>query len=141
MIFLLDTNVLSETMKSAPSAAVAAWLRKQPLRSLFTAAICQAEILAGIAVLPAGRRRADLEAMAAGIFSEDFHERVLPFDGNAATAYAQLFAVRRHLGRPIATADLIVAATAHAHGAAVVTRDAGGFEGCGLTLIDPWRAS
>ena len=72
MIFLLDTNVLSETMKPAPSAAVAAWLRKQPLRSLFTAAICQVEILAGVAVLPTGRRRSELEAMVAGMFGEDF---------------------------------------------------------------------
>ena len=71
MIYLLDTDVLSETMKPAPSAAVASWLRKQPLRSLFTAAICQAEILAGVVVLPTGRRRAELEAMAAGMFSED----------------------------------------------------------------------
>ena len=138
MIFLLDTNVLSETMKPTPSPAVASWLRKQPLRSLFTAAICQAEVLAGIAVLPAGRRRAELEAMATGMFSEDFHERVLPFDDRAAAAYAQLFAARRRTGRPIATADLIVAATAHVHDAAVVTRDAGGFEGCGLAVIDPW---
>ena len=138
MIFVLDTNVLSETMKPSPSPAVASWLRKQPLRSLFTAAICQAEILAGIAVLPAGRRRAELEAMATGMFSEDFHERVLPFDDRAAAAYAQLFAARRRTGRPIATEDLIVAATAHVHGAAVITRDAGGFEGCGLAVIDPW---
>jgi predicted nucleic acid-binding protein len=141
MIFLLDTNVLSETMKPAPSSAVASWMRKQPLRSLFTAAICQAEILAGVAVLPAGRRRTELEAIAAGMFNEDFHERILPFDGRAAAAYAQLFAARRQMGRPIATADLIVAATAHAHDAAVVTRDAGGFEGCGLVVVDPWTAS
>jgi predicted nucleic acid-binding protein len=141
MIFVLDTNVLSEAMKPAPSSAVASWLRKQPLRSLFTAAICQAEVLAGIAVLPAGRRRAELEALATGVFNEDFHERVLPFDGRAAAVYAQLFAGRRQMGRPIATADLIVAATAHVHDAAVVTRDAGGFEGCGLTVIDPWTAS
>jgi predicted nucleic acid-binding protein len=79
--------------------------------------------------------------MAISVFNEDFHERVLPFDERAAVAYAQLFAARRHMGRPIATADLIVAATAHVHDAAVVTRDAGGFEGCGLAVIDPWRAS
>jgi predicted nucleic acid-binding protein len=141
MIFLLDTNVLSETMKPRPSPAVASWMRKQPLRSLFTAAICQAEVLAGIAVLPAGRRRTELEATAGSMFKEDFHERVLPFDGRAAAAYAQLFATRRQMGRPIATVDLIVASTARVHDAAVVTRDAGGFEGCGLVVIDPWTAS
>ena len=140
MIYLLDANVLSETMKPRPAAAIASWMRAQPLRSLFTAAICQAEILAGIAVLPPGRRRAELEAMAQAIFSQDFDGRVLPFDARAATAYAELFAIRRQRGRPIETPDLIVAATAHAHDAAIVTRDVGGFEGCGLTLINPWEA-
>ena len=139
MIFLLDTNVLSETMKPRPDAAIASWMRAQALRSLFTAAICQAEVLAGIAVLPTGRRRADLEAMAQTIFAEDFEGRILPFDVPAASAYAELFALRRQAGRPIETPDLIIAATARAHGAAIVTRDVGGFEGCGLTLVNPWQ--
>ena len=141
MIYLLDTNVLSETMKPRPATAIAAWMRAQPLRSLYTAAFCQAEILAGIAILPAGRRRTELETMAQAIFSEDFEGRILPFDAKAANAYAELFAVRRQGGRPIETPDLIVAATARAHDAAVVTRDLGGFEGCGLTLVDPWTAA
>ena len=98
-------------------------------------------MLASIAVLPAGRRRTVLETTAGGMLNEDFHERVLPFDDRAAAAYAQLFFSRRQIGRPIATADLIVAATAHAHDATVVTCDAGGFEGCGFAVIDPWTAS
>jgi predicted nucleic acid-binding protein len=139
MIQLLDTNVLSEVMKSQPSAAVAAWMRRQPLRSLYTAALCQGEILAGIAVLPQGRRRAELETMATAIFTQDFEGRILPFGSEAAAPYAELFALRRQMGRPIEIADLIIAATARAHNAVVVTRDAGGFEGCGLTVIDPWQ--
>ncbi len=141
MIYVLDTNVLSEVMKPAPSAAVASWMRWRPPRALFTAAICHAEILAGIAILPQGRRRAELEAVAAAIFTHDFDGRILPFDGEAVAFYASLFADRRQIGRPIQTADLIVAATARAHDAAVVTRDVGGFEGCGLTLVNPWAAS
>jgi predicted nucleic acid-binding protein len=140
MIYLLDTNVLSETMKPRPSAALASWMRAQPLQFLFTAAICQAEILVGIAIMPKGRRRSELEAMAKLIFAQDFEGRILPFDAEAANAYAQLFAIRRQSGRPIGTPDLIVAATAYAHDAAIVTRDVGGFEGCGLALVNPWEA-
>jgi predicted nucleic acid-binding protein len=140
MIYLLDTNVLSETMKPRPAAEVAAWMRAQPLRTLFTAAICQAEILAGVAIMPPGRRRGELEAMAQAIFSQDFDGRILPFDAQAATAYSELFAIRRQSGRPIEIPALIVAATARAHDAAVVTRDTGGFESCGHTLINPWKA-
>jgi len=58
----------------------------------------------------------------------------------AALAYAELFAVRHRSGRPAATLDLMIAAVARSHGAGVVTRDASGFEGCGLTLINPWKA-
>jgi predicted nucleic acid-binding protein len=140
MIYVLDTNVLSEVMKPTPSLAVATWMRAQSPRSLFTASICQAEILAGVAVLPNGRRRAEFEATALAIFTREFDGRILPFDTKAASAYAEIFANRRQMGRPIETADLIVAATARAHDAAVVTRDSGGFEGCGVTLVNPWEA-
>src|SRR5580698_2558348 len=115
MIFVLDTNVLSEVMKPAPSVAVARWMRAQSPRSLFTASICQAEILAGIAVLPTGRRRAEFEAMARDIFTREFDGRILPFDTKAASAYADIFVRRRQTGGPIETADLIVAATACVH--------------------------
>ena len=127
-------------MKPTPSVAVATWMRAQSPRSLFTASICQAEILAGVAVLPNGRRRAEFEAMARDIFTREFDGRILPFDTKAASAYADIFATRRQMGRPIETADLIVAATARAHDAAVVTRDSGGFGGCGVTLVNPWDA-
>ena len=75
------------------------------------------------------------------MFRDDFGGRVLPFDTRAAVTYADLFAARRRAGRPVAMADLIIAAIARARGASVVTRDTGDFEGCGLTLIDPWSAA
>jgi len=101
----------------------------------------QAEILAGIAFLPKGSRRAELETMARATFSQDFDGRVLPFGREATTAYADLYALRRQKGRPIATADLIIAAVARANDATVVTRDVGGFSDCGLAIIDPWMAA
>lgn len=58
----------------------------------------QAEILSGIAILPQGRRRASLEAAANAIFRDDFAGRVLPFDGEAAMAYADVFSARRAAG-------------------------------------------
>jgi predicted nucleic acid-binding protein len=140
-MFILDTNVLSNAMAAHPAPAVAAWIAGQPLELLFTASICQAEILSGIAILPQGRRRASLEAAANAIFRDDFAGRVLPFDGEAAVAYADVFSARRRAGRPAATADLMIAAIARTKGASVVTRDIGDFEDCGLTVIDPWTAS
>lgn len=138
-LVLLDTNVLSELMRPAPAQAVLDWIAGQALATLCTAAPCQAEILAGIAVLPEGRRRADLAAAAEGMFAEDFAARILPFDAAAAAAYAALFAARRQAGRPIATIDLMVAAIAGARGARVVTRNVRDFSGCGIEVIDPWQ--
>jgi predicted nucleic acid-binding protein len=139
-MFVLDTNILSVLMAPEQAPQVTAWVAGQPSRSLFTTAVCQAEVLAGIAVMPDGRRRTALEAAARAMFEEDFHGRVLPFDTAAAGAYADIFAARKRAGRPIGPLDLIIGAVARARGAAVVTRDTGGFEDCGLTLINPWAA-
>jgi hypothetical protein len=117
---------------------VAAWIAAQPADLLFTTSLSQAEILSGLAIMAEGRRRLDLQAAARAMFLEDFHGRVLPFDTEAATAYASIFAVRRRAGRPAATLDLMIASIAQSRGASVVTRDTGGFEGCGITLINPW---
>ena len=78
---------------------------------------------------------------ALSMFREDFAGRILSFDTDAAVIYAELFARRRSAGRPAATADLMIASIARAHGAGVVTRDTGDFAGCGLALINPWAPS
>ena len=137
-MFLLDTNILSAVMGPRPAPQVATWMARQPLELLFTAAVCQAEILSGIAVLPQGHRRNGLEMAARAMFREDFAGRVLPFDTEAAIVYAEIFTARRSAGRPAAMADLMIAAIARVRDASVVTRDTAGFAGCGLTLIDPW---
>jgi plasmid stability protein len=80
------------------------------------------------------------EAAARAMFVEDFDGRILPFDREAARIYAELFAPRRRAGQPAATMDLMIAAIAQCHDGSVVTRDTSGFDGCGLTLIDPWQA-
>ncbi len=138
-MFVLDTNVLSAMMRSALVPEVAAWIANQPEEELFTTAISQAEILAGLAVMTDGRRRASLEAAARAMFEADFRDRILAFDSEAAAAYADIYAARWRGGRPIAPLDLTIAAIAVAHDAGVVTRDTRGFEGCGLTVINPWE--
>jgi predicted nucleic acid-binding protein len=139
-MFVLDTNILSATMGANPDPQVGAWIAARPLTLLFTTAICQAEILAGLATMPDGQRRRAFDAAARAMFQEDFAGRVLPFDTDATAIYAELFAARRRAGRPAAVPDLMIAAVARAQGANMVTRDFGGFEGCGLTLINPWQA-
>ena len=94
-MIILDINVISELMLRSPEPAVSAWFTMQSRQSAFTTAVSLAEIFYGIRILPAGRRRQDLEDLAAGIFFTDFGDRVLPFDGAAGDIYASISAHRR----------------------------------------------
>jgi toxin FitB len=136
---VLDTNVISELMRLEPHPAVYAWVAAQPRATLYTTGINQAEILYGIAMLPQGRRRRALAAAAEAIFAEDLAGRVLPFSGTAAAHYAEIAYARRRAGMPIEAFDALIAATAGAAGADIATRDVVGFDGCGVTVIDPWK--
>jgi len=136
---VLDTNVVSEMMRSAPDDRVAAWLASQPALGLFTTALTQAEILYGLALLPAGRRRNDLLAAAWPMFSEDMAGRILPFDSDAALIYPDIAASRRQSGQPISQIDAQIASIVRSRGARLATRNVRDFIDCGIELIDPWN--
>lgn len=138
-MIVLDTNVISEMLTTAPHAAVNAWLAAQPPASVFTTAITQAEILYGLRLLPDGRRRRDLEVAIEPIFSTDLHGRVLSFDPEAADAYAKLAVARRQAGRPISQFDAQIAAIALSRGASIATRNVIDFSDIGLTIVNPWE--
>jgi predicted nucleic acid-binding protein len=140
-VIVLDTNVISELMRSQPHPGVVTWVEAQPRGSLFTTSINEAELFYGISAMPEGKRRSGLAAGAEALFAEEFAGRVLPFDGAAARRYAEVVMRRRRVGRPIEGYDALIAAAALAAGAVVATRDVGGFEECGLELINPWTVS
>ncbi len=139
-MMVLDTNVLSELMKAAPSKRVSVWLGKHPASSLFSTTVTFAEILYGVALLAKGKRRRALEEAVHAMFEEDLHGRVLSFDSASARSYAEIVARRRRTGRPIAQMDAQIAAIAHSRGAALVTRNVVDFVDCGIELFDPWTA-
>ncbi|MDD5242264.1 MAG: type II toxin-antitoxin system VapC family toxin [Sulfuricella sp.] len=136
---LLDTNVLSELMRTKPATDVLDWFERQKDASFFICAITRAEILLGIALLPAGKRRDNLATTAEQMFAEDFAGRSLPFDNGCATEYAVLVAARTRQGRSISTEDAQIAAVALVNGMALATRNGKDFKGIeGLTVISPW---
>jgi predicted nucleic acid-binding protein len=137
-VIVLDTNVLSELMRSEPHPGVFAWVAGQPRTELYTTSVNVAEILFGIEALPVGRRRSSLAGLAEAMFAEDFAGRVLSFDEPAASRYAEIVVSRRRQGRPIEAFDAQIAAIALVARADLATRDTAGFAGCGLSLIDPW---
>ena len=125
-------------MRDNPDQMVVDWFDAQHINSLSTTTITQAEILAGIELLPDGRRKNNLFQLANYFFTSVFIGRVLVFDSNAASAYAEIFAQRQAIGRPISQSDCQIAAIARSHGAAVATRNVTDFEGVGVELINPW---
>jgi predicted nucleic acid-binding protein len=135
-VIILDTNVISELMRSRPNPTVVAWSAVQPRSLLCTTSINKAEIFYGVAALPEGRRRRGLAAAAEAMFSEDFAGRVLPFDEVAAAHYADIVAARRRSGTPIEALDAQIAAIVVAAGADIATRDVAGFAGCGVAVIN-----
>lgn len=139
-MIVLDTNVISELMKSQPHPVVLNWFAAESAVHLFTTSVNKAEILSGIAALPDGRRRAALALAAEAMFTTDLADRVLPFDAGAAVHYAEIVTTRYRAGRPMGNFDAQIAATALAFGADIATRDIGDFTDCGLTLINPWAA-
>jgi hypothetical protein len=139
-VIILDTNVLSELMRSAPAVSVTNWVAAQSAANLFVTTITQAEILHGALLLPRGRRRDAIEAAAEAMFEEDFAGRLLPFNSLAAHAYAEIAVARRQSGRPISQFDAQIAAIAKSAGADVATRNVPDFEGCGIKVINPWQS-
>ena len=137
-MIVLDTNVLSEALKPLPSPAVLDWLAAQEPSSVFTTAITQAEVLYGVATLPAGRRRMRLLAAVEKMFAEEFEDRILPFDEDAAREFAGIVATREAAGRPISQFDGMIAAIARSHRASVATRNITDFQDCGTDVINPW---
>ena len=138
-MIVLDTNVVSETLKPQPDTAVLAWLDAQLAETLHLSSVTVAELLFGVAVLAAGKRRDRLAAAVDGLVGL-YQDRVLPFDVEAARTYAVLAATARARARGFPVPDGYIAATAASRSFIVASRDASAFEACGLQAINPWTA-
>ncbi len=138
-MIILDTNVVSELLRPQPAPQVESWLASHDGANVYFTSVGEAELRHGVAILPKGRRRTLLGEAISAMLDEDFRDRVLPFDREAAVAYADISSERRAAGRPISQFDCQIAAIARARSAAVATRNIGDYEGCRITLIDPWR--
>ncbi|MBC7609062.1 MAG: type II toxin-antitoxin system VapC family toxin [Polaromonas sp.] len=137
-MIILDTNVVSEPLKPSPEPAVLAWLDRQAPETLYLTTINLAELLAGIEVLPQGRRRTELQQALTTKVMPLFEGRILSFDKKAAEAFARINASAQALGNPISFADGAIAAIASAQGFILATRNVSDFKSTGVEMIDPW---
>ncbi len=136
-MIVLDTNVVSELMRSVPAPAVVGWLRTRSPSELVTTAVTLAEVGYGIARLPEGHRKAQLEGAAVAVFSV-FPEQVLAFDAQAAQQYGDVVDRRERSGAPIDGFDAQIASICRAHDAALATRNVKDFADTGINVINPW---
>ena len=137
-MILLDTNVLSEQFRAKPDERVLTWLNDQPLETLYLSAMTVAEIRAGVALMPEGKRKKTLSDRIEEKLLPLFAGSVLPFDMSCTRAYATVLATAKQSGSGIAAADAVIAATALDGGFSVATRDTSPFEAAGVTVINPW---
>ncbi len=139
MRYLLDTNIISNIAKPAPSDSLLAWMGAQKDEDLFIASLTVAEIRRGVLEKPAGKRRDQLEAWFSCPDGPQalFAGRVLPFDEAAGLIWGRLMADGRSQGRPRSALDTIIAAVAEAHGCMVVTDNERDF--AGIEVLNPLR--
>lgn len=138
-MIILDTNVVSEPMKSNGSPSVQAWLDRQTAETVYLTATSLSELLVGIEILPEGKRKEGLDAALGELVVTLFGSRILPFDQHAAVAYAHLVRRARADGHLISVADGQIAAIATIHGFTVATRDTAPFVAAGVRVINPWE--
>ncbi len=139
MNWLLDTNVVSEWVRSRPDPNVVRWLAEADEDRIFLSVITFAEIRQGIEEMAAGRRREALKSWLRDELPARFEGRIVGVDLVVAEACGTALARSRQIGLNLAVMDAFFAATAATHGLTLVTRNTRHFEKLGIALLNPWR--
>ena len=140
LVYLLDTNVLSEMMRSTPSAQVSDFLDRTRDEGHGISAVTVWEIEYGICRLDDGKRCRNLKCMFDSVLAELFKDRIFPWEDQDAALCAEIMEDRRRAGRALDDhfPDAIIASTARVRNLVLVTRNISEFEDTGLRLVDPW---
>ena len=140
-MIILDTNIISEMMKSTPDKNVSDWLDQQNASDLVITSITIAEINYGLQVLPQGKRKKQLLECFQQVLQLAFAERILIFDHAAADEYGEIMSYHKSIGRPLSRCDGQIAAIARAHHLAIATRNTKDFTDCSLEIFNPFEFS
>ena len=140
-MIVLDTNVLSELARPTPSRAVIDWVDAHDSSELLITALTAAEVRAGVALLPEGRRKHEIKIRMESLLIETFAGYVLAFDIDSSAHYADVLEARTRARRPISTFDAQIAAVCRQHESVLATRNTADFTDTGIQLVNPWDAT
>ncbi len=138
MNFLLDTNVVSESMKPRPNQGVITWLENVNEDGVYISVVTLTELRYGIERLAPGTRRRRLDDWLQRELLLRFEGRIVPIDAIVADACGRLVARSEAAGRPIEPRDAFIAATAEVHEMTLVTRNASDFQPTIRSILSPW---
>jgi toxin FitB len=138
-MIILDTNVVSELMRERVDQRVLDWVNAQVADRVYLTAVNLSELLAGLELMPPGKRRQTMELNLDGLERRFFAGRILPYDEQAARIHALLQSRARRNGRAVSFSDGQIAAIAWVHGFTVATRDTSPFEAVGVAFVNPWK--
>jgi toxin FitB len=137
-VIILDTNVLSALMRTAPDQRVVTWLDRQPRTSIWTTSLTILEIQFGLQVMPAGRRRSALSEALGTLLANQIANRIAAFDAAAALRAGNLLAACKTKGRMVDLRDTMIAGIVLATHATLATRNTAHFDDLEITLVNPW---
>lgn len=141
MPYLIDTNVLSETLKPRPEPKVTAWFAGHDPEDLFLSSISLGELMRGASRVKEPAKRERLIRWVEDDLTTQFQDRILPFDQNAAILWGKIMGDGDNTGHRKPMADAQIAAVAKRHGLTLVTRDVKDFEEMDVPFVDPWSSS
>jgi toxin FitB len=138
--FLLDTNCISELVRSQPEPRVLRWIEAADESLLYLSVLTLGEIRKGLAGLPQSRRRTRLETWLELELQARFSGRILPIDAAVADRWSWLAAAAKRKGMPLSAIDGLLAATALHHNLTIVSRNVGDFANTQAPILNPWEA-
>ena len=139
MAFLIDTNVISETLKPRPAARVIAWFGDQRSNDLFLASMSLGELVRGAHRVKDKVKRERFKRWIYHDLVAQFQGRILPFDQEAAVIWGEIMGNGDRTGHPKPMGDAQIAAVARRHDLTLVTRNTRDFTDMDVALIDPWK--
>ena len=138
MKWLLDTNVLSESVRERPNRFVAQWLSEQPRIALAISLVTVAEVQHGILLTEDAIHARRLSRWVDEEILPFFADRILPITLDITIRWLGLLRASMARRQNRAPADLFLAATARIHNLTLVTRNTRDFANTGITVYNPW---